>query len=72
MTQVTIQLNKGMKNFDLKKCELNELDSIELQNTNGGFIAIFLMAAEIYGGMCLVAGALGAAHGYYDKHIKHK
>lgn len=61
-----------MKNFELEKHSLIELDSNELENTHGGFIAVFLLAAEIYGAMCLVAGALGAAHGYYDKHLKKK
>jgi len=65
-----ILLNKTMKNLDLKRCNLLELDSNELQETQGGILAAFLLAAEIYGAMCLVAGAVGAAHGYYDKHIK--
>lgn len=59
-----------MKKIDVKNSQLVELDSSELTNTQGGFIAAFLLAAEIYGAMCLVAGAVGAAHGYYDKHLK--
>ncbi|MFC3562149.1 hypothetical protein [Pedobacter jamesrossensis] len=59
-----------MEKFNLQEMKLAELDSADLIETNGGIIAALLLAAEIYGGMCLVAGALGAAHGYYDKHIK--